>query len=75
MRVFSPTRLRAARESRQLTREELAKRVNRTWWNIRDVECGTRGISVDALAAYADALRVPVDALFEHVSGEALTSA
>ncbi len=64
-RVFSPTRLREARNRKNLSRQELANRYGQSATNVRDLECGRRLLSVPALVSLADALEIPIDELFE----------
>lgn len=70
-------RLRAARESRELSQGELAKRAGLQASAISHFETGTRKPSFDNLKRLADALRVTTDYLLgrtEEVEGSATSA-
>lgn len=64
MRTFSPAQLRASREGAGLSREQLARLVDRSVFSVAGYERGAAVPSVAALVAMADALNVQTDALF-----------
>jgi len=51
---------RAVRRAKALTLEEVAERADLAWSYIASVERGERNISIDNMAALADALEVPL---------------
>lgn len=62
---FSPARLRALREERELSRVELAFAVRRTEQSVYLWESGRTTPTVEILAEIAATLEVPVSDLFE----------
>jgi transcriptional regulator with XRE-family HTH domain len=60
-------RLTQAREARQLSREQLAKRLGLSIATIQHHENGVRGIRRPAAEAYAKALRISAEWLFTGV--------
>jgi transcriptional regulator with XRE-family HTH domain len=63
-RHFSGGQLRAARRAAGLRSDELARACGRSAWTILDYERGRTTPPAAQLAALADALAVPVDALY-----------
>lgn len=63
-RHFSGDQLRAARRAAGLRSDELARVVGRSPWTIVDYERGRSAPPAAQLVALADALGVPVDALY-----------
>ncbi|MDP9765565.1 helix-turn-helix domain-containing protein [Deinococcus enclensis] len=59
-RVVFGQRLREARHARDLTLEDLAERADMNWSYIAQVERGIRNVSIDNMAALADALGLPL---------------
>lgn len=71
-RVFSGRRLGARRREAGLSREQLARQVGRSVFSVVDYERDRADPSIGVLAALADALDVPMEALFdEAVSADA----
>jgi DNA-binding XRE family transcriptional regulator len=64
-RMFSRAALRQARLDAALTQWDLAVAARVTLSCISDLETGRKGPSVTTLVGIADALAVPLDALFE----------
>lgn len=64
MRRFDGSRLRQVRLARHLTPEQLAVSIGRSAPTIHAYEHGRIVPSTPALAALADALKIPVDDLF-----------
>jgi len=63
--TFSPPRLRALREHRRLSREQLGVRIDRTPGAVEQYEQGLNYPSTPTLGALAHALDVSVDELFD----------
>lgn len=63
-RHFSGHQLREARRAAGLRTDELARAAGRSAWTIVDYERGRSTPPADQLVALADALAVPVDALY-----------
>ena len=62
---FSPQRLRALREHRHPSREDLAARIGKAAGSIQKFERGENGPSATTLGLLASALGVNVDDLFD----------
>ena len=62
-RTYFGTRARAVRHAKGLTLEEVAERSDLAWSYIASVERGERNISIDNMAALAEALGVPLKEL------------
>lgn len=60
VRVQFGQRLREARHAQGLTLEDVAERADMNWSYIAQVERGTRNISIDNMAALAEALGIPL---------------
>lgn len=63
-RHFSGYQLREARRAAGLRSDELARMCGRSPWTVLDYERGRATPPADQLAALADALGMPVDALY-----------
>lgn len=70
MREFSRTKLREIRKNKGLTQVQLAENARTSYYLVRNVEQGQTRPSVRAVVRFADALRVPVDAFFEHANDD-----
>lgn len=64
MPVFSPERLREARERASLTQEQVAQRAGLTRATVQNVERGRRAPQGYVLARLAQACGVSIDSLF-----------
>ena len=64
------TRLRALRQSLQLSLEDLGARANVSPSTISRIETGKRSISLDVLVPLAAALQIDLDSLFEMTHDE-----
>lgn len=65
LRRFSPRRLTTLRKQAGLSREDLARAIDGSFWTVRSWERGNSAPSAQALAALADALGCTIDDLFE----------
>jgi ribosome-binding protein aMBF1 (putative translation factor) len=63
--MFSPTRLRAAREAAGLSKEALAVALNRPFWTLNAWERGTSAPSIANAQKLARALGLSIDDLVE----------
>lgn len=63
MRLLFGRRLRAERHARHLTLEDVAEVADLNWSDFAQVEHGVRNISIDNMAALAEALNVRLSML------------
>src|SRR3712207_350927 len=62
---FSPSRLRALRDARSMTRKDLASAINRSPWSVMDWEYGNTCPRMSILPRLAHALDCSIEDLFE----------
>jgi transcriptional regulator with XRE-family HTH domain len=67
---FDPSRLRSLRESKKISREELAARLRCSVSRVSHAELGYHEPSISKAAEFAAALGVRVDDLLVYVNGE-----
>lgn len=60
IRLVFGQRLRAERHARGLTLEDVGEKASMNWSYIAQIERGERNVSLDNLAALADAVGVPL---------------
>lgn len=58
-RIFGE-RLRSRRKELQMTLEDVAERAQMNWSYIAQIERGERNVSIDNMAALAEALDIPL---------------
>ena len=64
-------RIKAAREKKNMTQEELAEYVNISPTHVSVIECGTKSPRLDTFVAIANALEVSADSLLIDVVDQA----